>query len=122
MPDIRVQNLDRPSTPPILAKYCESFACQLRGLLFRRDLPPGEGLLLVQKSDTYVNSAIHMLGMAFDICAVWINTECEVVDVRLARRWRLAYIPRRPARYILETHPAHLAEFAIGDHVEITPA
>jgi uncharacterized membrane protein (UPF0127 family) len=119
---VRVQNLDRPSETSILANFCESFGCQLRGLMFRRVLPLGEGILLVQRSDSYVNAAIHMLGMGFDICAVWINSEYEVVDVKLARRWRLAYIPRRPARYILEIHPAHLAEFAIGDHVEITPA
>ena len=75
------------------------------------------GLLLVQKRDSRMDAAIHMLGVFFDLGIVWINEAGQVVDTCLARSWRLAYVPKQPARYILEIHPDRLSEFNIGDQV-----
>ena len=116
---VQVQNLTRPSVPPILARYCDSFLCQLRGLTFRRSLADDEGLLLVQHSDSRLDAAIHMLAMWINLTVVWINSSGAVVDVRRALRWRLAYIPLRPARYVLEISETHTADFQIGDQIRI---
>lgn len=114
-----VHNLSRPHLQPITARYCASFLCRLRGLTFRSHIPANWGLLLVQKGDSRVDTSIHMLAVFTDLAVVWIDSGGEVVDVRLARRWRLAYLPKRPARYILELAPEHLKDFTVGDRIKI---
>ncbi len=114
---VAVHNLTCAKTAPISAEYCASFLTQLRGLMFRSSLAADRGLLLVQGSDSRINSSIHMLFMRFDITAVWINAKKEVVDVKLARRWRPAYFSRGPASYVLEAPASRLDDFHIGDQV-----
>jgi uncharacterized membrane protein (UPF0127 family) len=82
---------------------------------------PEGGLLLVQGRDSRLDAAIHMLGVWMDLAVIWINTAGRVVDVRLARPWRPAYLPREPARYVLELAVDHLDNFRIGDRVQIEP-
>lgn len=60
-----------------------------------------------------------MLFMRFSIGVIWINAANQVVDVRLAKPWRLAYKPVEAARYVLETHPDRMKDFRIGEKVEI---
>jgi uncharacterized membrane protein (UPF0127 family) len=109
---------------PILAKYCRSFFCQFRGLMFTKSLPDHHGLLLAQGSDSRVNASIHMMFMWIDLAVIWVNSEFQVVDRVHARRWKIAYLPQKPARYVLEANVAILKDFNIGDQLsftEITP-
>jgi len=117
MHSVLIYNLDRPQVSPVAARYCDSFTCQLRGLTFRRNLPSGEGLMLVQGRDSRLDASIHMLFVWINLAVVWINQANEVVDVKLARRWYPAYFPRRPARYVLEISEERLDDFKIGEHV-----
>jgi uncharacterized membrane protein (UPF0127 family) len=117
---IRISNLTQPQKPPIVAKYCQSFICQLRGLMFTKSLPEQQGLLLVQSSDSRINSSIHMMFMWMDLAVIWINSKFEVVDSVLARRWKLAYLPKQSAKYVLETRAHSLEDFNIGDRVDFT--
>ena len=87
--------------------------------MFRRNLALDEGLLLVGKRENRSESAIHMLFMFIDLAAVWIDAAHRVVDVQYARRWRLAYIPKSPAKYALELPVERLDEFQIGDQLQI---
>jgi len=116
---VLIHNLSRPKAPAITARYCVSFLCRLRGLTFRRFLPENWGLLLVQGRDSRLDSSIHMLGVWMDLAVIWINSDKEVVDVKLARSWRLAYLPEKPACYILELAPEHLDNYKIGDRIKI---
>lgn len=115
---VTIINKTRPAAL-VEALYCESFLCQLRGLTFRRSLSPEEGLLLVQKQDSRIEAAIHMLFMWIDLTVVWVNRAGQVVDVRLARRWRSFYVPKLPASYVLEIHTDRIHDFQVGDQVEI---
>jgi uncharacterized protein len=115
---VNIKNQANQESKPILAEYCQSFFCQLRGLMFRKSLPDNWGLLLVQKTDSKINASIHMMFMWMDLAVIWINNEYVVVDLILARRWKLAYIPKAEARYVLETNESHLAEYKIGDKVQ----
>ncbi len=115
---IHVRNLDTPSQTPLQIKYCESFLCRLRGFTFRRELTPTEGLLLVQKRDSRLDTAIHMLAVSFDLAVIWIDSSMMVVDKVLAKSWHLAYTPKKAAQYILEIHPDRLGEFEIGHKVQ----
>jgi uncharacterized membrane protein (UPF0127 family) len=99
------------------ARWCASFLCRLRGLMFRSGLRAGEALILVEPRESRSATAIHMFFVPFAIAAIWINTSGRVVDKVLARPWRPVYAPRAPARYTLETHPAFLDRVAIGDEL-----
>jgi uncharacterized membrane protein (UPF0127 family) len=113
--EINISNLSRPLAQTIQARYCDSFFCRLRGLTFRRSLPARTGLLLVESRDSRLDASIHMLFMWMDLAVVWIDSSLRVVDVILARRWRLAYLPQAPAHYVLELPVDCQAEFAVGD-------
>ena len=117
MREVIVHNRSRPQDHLVKAAYCDTFLCQLRGLTFRRRLKIEEGLLLVQDRDSRLEAAIHMLGVWFDLAVVWINDDKLVVDVRLARSWRLMYIPERPACYVLELPAERIQDFRVGDEV-----
>ncbi len=80
-------------------------------------IDPQEGLLLVQHRDSRLDSSIHMMFVWTDLAVAWINSAMDVVDVRLARQWRPAYIASRPACYVLEMAPQRLAEFQVGDRL-----
>lgn len=115
MQHTRIENLTRPLSTPVIAGLCDSFWTKFKGLMFAQGICPNEGLLFQEGGESRIDSAIHMLFMNFDIAVVWIDHEYRVVDVRLAKRWRPAYIPAKPAQYILETHPDQLKNFQTGD-------
>jgi uncharacterized membrane protein (UPF0127 family) len=118
---VAIINRTQPQSEPLPARFCDSFLCRLRGLMFRRSIPTGWGLLLVERRDSRLDTAIHMFFVPFDLAVVWINTAGRVVDVKLARSWRPFYAPRLPARYTLEMAAGHLHDFAIGDEIVIQP-
>jgi len=103
-------------------RVCASFACRFRGLMLRRQLRRDEGLLLVGTRDSRLDSAIHMLFVPFDIAVVWIDAAMKVVDKTIAKSWRLAYVPARAARFILEVHPDLISEYEVGEKVEFIDA
>ena len=103
-------------------QYCDTFFTQLRGLTFRARLLQDEGLLLVGKRDSRLDSSIHMLFVSFDLSVIWINSAMQVVDKVLAKSWRPAYFPKQPARYVLEIHPERWGDFEVGDGVEFKDA
>jgi uncharacterized membrane protein (UPF0127 family) len=117
---VTLQNTSRKLIHPLRVRYCTSFWSKFRGLMLQPSLSANSGALLVEDKESRVNASIHMLFMRFDIAAVWINNDFKVVDVQVARRWRLAYLPAQPARYILEAHVAQADNFQIGDQITIT--
>jgi uncharacterized membrane protein (UPF0127 family) len=102
-------------------RWCSSFGCRLRGLTWRGPLPPGEGLALDERAESRLGTAIHMLGVFHPIAVLWLDSRGRVVDTRLAQPWRPAYLPRRPARYIVEAAPELLNLVAIGDDLDFAP-
>ena len=110
----------RDTTKQVLverALWCKSFLCRLRGLTFRRDISMADSLILDEKTDSRMATAIHMLFVFCPIAAVWINSSFTIVDTRLARPFRLFYLPRAPARYILEGPPELLSLMHPGDRI-----
>ena len=119
---IIVQNKTRKIESPAQIKYCDTFLAQLRGFTLRTSLLPNEGLLLVGTRDSRLDSSIHMLFVTFDLTVAWINSDMQVVDKVLAKSWRPAYVSKKAARYVLETHPDRWGEYEIGDTVEFQDA
>jgi Uncharacterized ACR, COG1430 len=100
---VAIQNLNRPQAGTFQAVYCVSFLCRLRG----------------QERDSRLDAAIHMFFVWIDLAVVWIDSANQVVDVKLARRWRPFYMPQGPARYVLELNAAQLNDFKVGDRLSI---
>ncbi len=119
---ISIENKNRSIGSALSIKFCDTFLTQLRGLTFRARLGRDEGLILVGKHDSRLDSSIHMLFVSFDLTVVWINSEMEVVDKILAKSWRPAYFSKAPAKYVLEIHPDRWENFAIGDVVKLKDA
>jgi len=115
---IIIQNLNKQITNPPLVGYCDSFLCRLRGLMFRSRLGLNEGLVLVEKQDSRIDTSIHMFFVPFDLAVFWINSEMTVVDKVIAKSWHPAYLPKAGAKYTLEIHPDRFGNFEIGDKVE----
>lgn len=120
----QVVQLRKRSTGEVLLarlRWCSSFQCRLRGLTLRRPLAAGEGLALDERAEGRLGASIHMLFVTFPIAAVWLDRGGRVVDTRLALPWRPAYVPRAPARYIVEAAPALLDHIALGDELDFAP-
>lgn len=113
-------NLKQRTTGQLLlarVKWCASFICRLRGLMFRSSLQPGEAILIVEGSDSRAATSIHMFFVPFPIATVWINSAGRVVDKVEALPWHPFYASREPARYVLETDPAFLTHINLGDEI-----
>jgi uncharacterized membrane protein (UPF0127 family) len=124
MPDGNDRQLIHEESGRVLlarVRWCDTFTSKLRGFTFRRHLSADDGLVLVEKSDSRITSAIHMLFVFFDLGVVWVNDAGEVVDTVVAKPWRLSYTPKAPARYIIEFHPSLLPQVKTGDHIRFQP-
>jgi uncharacterized membrane protein (UPF0127 family) len=100
------------------ARWCDTFSSKLRGFTFKRHLAPGEGLVLVEQADSRVNTSIHMLFVFFDLGVIWADNSGKVVDTRVARSWRPAYVPKAAARYVIETSPEVIQNVQVGETIK----
>jgi uncharacterized membrane protein (UPF0127 family) len=118
MKTVNIMNTTRDSQDSLRASYHDHFWGKLRGLMFKKIFGPEDSLLIDQGMDSRINSAIHMLFMNFEIAAIWIDSNHVVVDATAAKPWKLAYVPSKPARYVLETHIHRLGQYLPGDQVK----
>lgn len=112
-----VSNETREELLLVHVRRCASFLCRLRGLTWRRALGDDEGLLLVGQRESRAEAAIHMFFVLFPIAVVWLDQQGRVVDTQLARPFRPLYVPREPARDVLEGPPSLLNRVAVGDQL-----
>jgi uncharacterized membrane protein (UPF0127 family) len=96
-------------------RWCASFWCHFKGLMFAPSLPDDEGLLFVTNSEGRTHTTIHMFFMRFKIGVVWLDGAGKVVDKQLALPWRPAYAPAKPAQYYLEANVSILDRVQVGD-------
>ena len=115
---ITIHNLTKTIEKPAQVGYGDSFLAKLRGLMFRKRLDLNEGLLLVEKRNSRLDTSIHMFFVPFDLAVFWINSEMTVVDKVIAKSWHPAYFPKTDAQYTLEIHPDRFGDYEIGDKVE----
>jgi len=97
-----VRNADRGTVLATRATLASSFVARFFGLMGRRGVPDGGGLLLTR------SASIHSFFMRFRFDAVFINREDRVVKVvPTMRKWWVAF-GGRGARDVLEL-PAGVA-------------
>jgi uncharacterized membrane protein (UPF0127 family) len=97
------------------ARWCASYWCRTKGLMFRSRLDADEGLLFVLGRASKVNASIHMFFVTRPLGVVWIDADLRVVDAKLAKPWRPAYAPAKAAKYFIEARPEVLDRVAVGD-------
>lgn len=85
----------------------DDFRTRLKGLMFRKSLDPGEGLLLKDCS------AIHCCFMRFPIDAVYLDQQLTVVGKQTLPPWRIGrHFPG--AKHVLELNAGCAAELPLG--------
>ena len=118
MKEIKIVNHTSPLLSDLTAGWCESFWCKFKGMMFKRSIPDGWGLLFVEPRESIANTTIHMFFCFIDLGIIWLDDAGEVVDTCLAKKWVTIKAPKSPARYFLEISPSRLAEFNIGDKLD----
>jgi uncharacterized protein len=87
---------------------------RMRGLLGRKGLEPGGGMLLTQES------SVHMFFMHFPIDVVFLDREHRIVSVRHELRpWRMAGARRAVTVLELPAGAALAAELTEGDVIVV---
>lgn len=101
--------------------WCDGFFCKFAGLMFRKQLEDGEGLLMVEGKPSRSGTSIHMLFMFIPLTVVWLDENLIVVDKIVAKPWRLAYVPKQAAKFTLETSTDYYDSFNLGDALVFEP-
>lgn len=71
--------------------------------------------MFVTGGESIVATSIHMFNVLFPISVIWMDSQGVVVDKVLAKPWRPAYAPAKPAQYYLEANPFLLEKVERGD-------
>lgn len=114
MKTVQIIKSQTPSSE-VNVKLCNTFFSKLKGLMFTKNLNEDSGALLVEESESKINSSIHMLFVYDDLTVLWLDKNKVVVDKVLAKKWFPYYFPKKPAQYVLELHASKFSEYQIGD-------
>lgn len=115
---VRIDNLTKSTEVASAARMADSPWSRMVGLLGKRQLAEGEGLVLRPCS------SIHMLFMRFPIDVVYLDKEARVVKVvRSLKPFRFSG-SRRHAHYTLELPVGTIdrSNTSPGDQLAITPS
>lgn len=115
----RVTNAQSGETILARAKYCASFLCRLRGLMFAGQLTEGEGIVLVASKPGRLSTSIHTFGLRYEIAVIWLNEFGLVVDKARTKPWRYFYSPVSKAKVYIESMPSLYDRADIGDRIRI---
>lgn len=89
----------------------DGFFTRFRGLMFRKALAPGEGLLLKNCP------AIHCCFVRFSIDAVYLDAGMRVIAVETVKPWRLGrQFPG--VKHVLELEAGNARDLTPGMHIE----
>ncbi len=118
MRTVRVYNVTRRRDLATQCRVAETFWSRLKGLIGRRTLAPGEGLLIRP------SRGVHMWFMRFPIDVLYVDREGRVVDVdEHLRPWRIGR-PRLRAHFVVELPAGTVAATGTqpGDRIVIHEA
>lgn len=119
MKNSKIVKLSKSSSPflVVYVKYCDTFFSKLKGLMFSRELKPDNGIIIVEKNESRMKTAIHMMFMNYDITALWLDKNMVIIDKVLAKRWIPYYSSKKPAQFVIELHKSRFSEYSIGDEL-----
>lgn len=95
-------------------EHADSWWARLRGLMLRRPLPPGRGLLIEPCT------SIHMMWMLFPIDAIWLDETDRVTKVsRRVPPWVGAALGGKGARKVVELRASAAANVQPGHELRV---
>jgi uncharacterized membrane protein (UPF0127 family) len=103
----------------VIARDIIPDADRVRGLMFRRTLGAEQGIWMDMDCTTRLLSSIHMLFVFFPVAVFWLDRSGTVVDKTIARPFHPFYLPRRPARYVLELHASKMDSASVGEQLSL---
>lgn len=83
-------------------KVCDTVFSRTLGLMFHPRLNSEEGMLLVAKKESIVQTSIHSFFVFFPFDVVWLNENKEIVEKRTVKPFQAFIAPKVPAKYVLE--------------------
>lgn len=96
----------RIGSATITVEVADSMFSKSKGLMFRRSLGKGEGMLFIFDEET--RHPFWMFGMRFPIDMIWLDNKKRVVDVTEDAKpcWLLCKVhrPATKARYVIEVN------------------
>ena len=116
MKTIKIKKNSQPPMP-VMVKYCDTFLDRFMGLMFSSELGPMDGIVLVEKKESQVNTAIHMMFVNYDITVLWLDKNKKIVDKIIAKRWITIHKPVMPAQYVVELHKSRFDDYAVGEQL-----
>ena len=87
--------------------------------MFTKKIEMDDGIIIAEKKESIALTSIHMMFMNYDITVLWLDKAMVIVDMVLAKKWKLIYVPKKPAQYVVELHPSKLSEYSIGDRLDL---
>jgi uncharacterized membrane protein (UPF0127 family) len=87
--------------------------------MFRKNVGIHDGIIIAEKKESTALTSIHMMFMNFDITVLWLDNAMVIVDKVLAKKWKLVYVPKKPAQYVVELHSSKFSDYSVGDKLEI---
>lgn len=97
------------------AREASNFFERARGVMFKRRLEKGEGLL-IEFSSLLKSRSIHSFFMRFTIDLIFIDSDMSVVDLKTLAPWKI-YNTKRDCRWVLEVNEGTIEEnnIKLGD-------
>lgn len=108
----RLINLTRGGEVAASVRRADRLLSQTVGLMFRRSLPPGEGLWLTPCN------GLHTFGMRFPIDVIVLDSDMSVLNIIHAMEPFRVVRPMRRGHSIVELSAGAAAEVCIGDQLE----
>ena len=91
----------------------------MKGLMFTIPLEKEQGIILVAKKESILQTSIHMFFVFYPIDVLWLNAKKQVVDKkeRLLPFTPLAR-PKSPAKYVVELASGTANNIVVGTTIE----
>lgn len=102
-------------------KYVTSLFELGRGLMFAGKNKVDRGICLVMptRQNRKYGCAITMWFCFETMDIIFVNTEFQVVDKVTLKPWKTTYIPKKEAKYVIESMKNKFKNIKIGDKVQI---
>lgn len=103
MKKVKVYNISKNSLILEAAEMADTFSARLKGLLGRKNLDEGTGLIIVPCN------SVHMIGMKFCIDVIFVGNDNEICHIINSMKKMKVSPVVNDARYVIEA-PAGTAE------------
>jgi len=100
--------------------YATSIGRIARGLMLTGKIGVDRGICMkIPISDSKYNASVTMAFCFLPMDILFVDSEMTVVDKVCLKPWKMSYIPKKPARYVIESSKNKFSKIKIGDKIRI---